>query len=258
MLFPIEFCCLMTLFGYSVKEVIQSLAQSQLLAVSGAKSQACFFRTLDNQFLVKTLSPGEMSFLGSFLPKYFTHMLLQPETHFIKILGACTVTVESEHINYTHRCLVMENLTFGLGEFETYDLKGSLRNRWLESSNVKLDANYRLAAIENRVIFTFKDKRKFIEQLKTDSAFLSSAKIMDYSLVAIVSRTEAKVRIGIVDFCGSYTIDKALESMVKKTPLYSDHAVAPTVISPSDYQDIFVKAMDAYFLASPVYSDTVF
>jgi 1-phosphatidylinositol-3-phosphate 5-kinase len=81
---------------------------------------------------------------------------------------------------------------------------------------------------------------------------------MDYSLVAIVSRKNSQVRLGIVDYCRSYTIDKALESMVKKTPLYADHNVAPTIISPHEYEERFVKAMEDYFYVSPSYGDLVF
>jgi 1-phosphatidylinositol-3-phosphate 5-kinase len=151
----------------------------------------------------------------------------------------------------------MENLTEGFDDFDTFDLKGSLRNRWLEASGVQLDTNYRRSRIENRVVLGYEDKRKFVRQVTSDSKFLASHRVMDYSLVAIVSRGNSKVRLGIVDYCRSFTIDKALESMVKKTPLYADHNVAPTVISPNEYQERFIKAMEDYFYVSPSYGDLV-
>jgi 1-phosphatidylinositol-3-phosphate 5-kinase len=107
-------------------------------------------------------------------------------------------------------------------------------------------------------VLTSPVKDAFMKQIARDSAFLAQHRIMDYSLLAIVSRAARSVRLGIVDFCRPYTIDKALESMVKKTPLFRDHSLGdPTVISPAEYQRRFVDAMRDYFYVAPSYSDTL-
>jgi 1-phosphatidylinositol-3-phosphate 5-kinase len=100
------------------------------------------------------------------------------------------------------------------------------------------------------------EKKEFLEQLGRDSSFLADHRIMDYSLLVIVCRQSLEIRVGIIDYCRSYTIDKALESMVKQTPLYSEYNLQPTVISPSDYLQRFIDGMNAYFHASPVHEDT--
>jgi 1-phosphatidylinositol-3-phosphate 5-kinase len=248
----------MSLFGYSVPEMIDSLRACEQVIHSGGKSNASFFRTRDGRFLVKTISNAEMTFLAAFLPHYFAYILGEPESYLVRILAAFTVTVESEQVNYNHKCILMENLSAGFDDFETYDLKGSARNRWLESATVKLDTNYRRSRIEQRVVLTTPTKDGLMKQIARDSMFLAQHRVMDYSMLAIVARATRTVRLGIVDFCRPYTIDKALESMVKKTPLYRDHTLGdPTVISPAEYQRRFVDAMRDYFYVAPSYADTI-
>jgi hypothetical protein len=258
LLFPVESCSLMSLFGYSVREIIDSLRKCEQAVHSGGKTGASFFRTRDKRFLVKTISNAEMTFLMAFLPHYFAYMLAEPESYLVHILAAFTITVESEQVNYSHRCILMENLAAGFDDFETYDLKGSARNRWLESATVKLDLNYRRSRIEQRVVLTAPMKDSLMKQIARDSLFLAQHRVMDYSMLAIVAGAAKAVRLGIVDFCRPYTIDKALESMVKKTPLYRDHSLGdPSVISPAEYQRRFVDAMRDYFYVAPSYADTI-
>jgi hypothetical protein len=253
--FPTEFCCMMSLAGHSVREVIASLMFCQRSHFAGGKSDARFFVTRDNRFLIKTVHTIEMSLLGSFLPDYFAYTLAHRKTLLVKLLSVFTVDVQSQETSYSFNCIVMENLRFGFPDAQAYDFKGSTRNRKGESESVRLDGNYRTEGVANQLCLTMREKREFLRNLERDVAFLADHKVMDYSLVAIVCRDSSRVRFGIVDYCRAYTIDKALESIVKQTPLYAEYTTLPTIISPTDYMNRFVEAMRRYFHGAPRYSD---
>jgi hypothetical protein len=255
LLFPIEFCCMMSIAGYSVREMIASLMLCQGSDIAGGKSDARFFVTRDGRFLIKTVQAVEMAFLGSFLPAYFEYALANRDTLLVRLIAVFFVDVQSHETSYSFNCIVMENLRFGLADAQTYDFKGSTRNRQGGSESVRLDGNYRTERVENRLCLATREKRELIERLERDVAFLAQHRVMDYSLVAIVCRKRNRVRFGIVDYCRAYTIGKALESMVKQTPLYAEYTTPPTIISPAEYMTRFVEAMRGYFHAAPTYSD---
>jgi 1-phosphatidylinositol-3-phosphate 5-kinase len=254
---PIEFCALMSLFGLSVHEVIQVFMNAKLSPQVGGKSDSKFFLMQDKKFLIKTVSSIEMNLLTSgFLHDYVMYMFEQPGTYLVKFLAVFTVSVDLPLIKYHYNCIAMENVSCGFDQCETYDLKGVSKDKWIEPPVVKLDTNYRTRSVENQVVLPALEKEEFLEQFGRDSSFLVDHRIMDYSLLVIVCRQNLEIRMGIIDYCRSYTLDKALESMVKQTPLYPEYTLPPTVISPSDYLQRFINAMNSYFHASPRYGNT--
>lgn len=249
---PAEFQALMASFGYGLAAVCFSLKSGKVSETSGGKSEAKYYESSDGHFLMKTISAVEYSAMPSFLPAYFRHILGSGSSTICRTLAAFTVTVGGR---YSYKCILMENLRCGFGESGVvlYDFKGSLRNRTIAdaSSAVQLDTNYEQSSVDSRVVLSLSDKASLMHRIRADAAFLASHNIMDYSLVAVVSRPAMVVRAAIIDFFRPYTLDKALETWVKKTPLYSDHNIDPTVISPDSYRDRFVAALDKYFYISP-------
>ena len=251
-LFPLEFLSLISLYGYTLRSVVHILKTGHATMTAGGKSAAKYFETSDHRFLIKTISPVEMNSMPSFLPHYFKYMCANTNNKFTRFLGCFSIDVQGV---YHYKCILMENLRFGFvgKDIILYDFKGASRNRFIDDNemSVQLDTNYEQSSLDNRVIFDFEEKQKFMRQINQDAHFLASHNIMDYSLVCVLCRSELVVRIGIVDIFRPYTLDKALETWVKKTRIYSEHNIDPTIISPDNYCERFVKALDKYFYQSP-------
>lgn len=55
----------------------------------------------------------------------------------------------------------------------------------------------------------------------------------------------------ITDYIRTFTWDKKLETMVKKTGILGGQGKLPTIISPEEYRARFIAAMHRYFLPVP-------
>jgi 1-phosphatidylinositol-3-phosphate 5-kinase len=98
--------------------------------------------------------------------------------------------------------LVMENLFYDKRFSKIYDLKGSTRNRHVQSTGreneVLLDENLVQAAYHNPLYLREHSKRILRGALYNDSKFLADINVMDYSLVCGVDSTNNELVIGIV------------------------------------------------------------
>ena len=56
---------------------------------------------------------------------------------------------------------------------------------------------------------------------------------------------------GSADYIRTFTWDKKLETMVKKSGLLGGLGKLPTIISPDEYKKRFIAAMHKYFIAVP-------
>lgn len=54
-----------------------------------------------------------------------------------------------------------------------------------------------------------------------------------------------------LDYIRTFTWDKKLETMVKKSGILGGQGKLPTIISPEEYQKRFIEAMHRYFLEVP-------
>lgn len=57
--------------------------------------------------------------------------------------------------------------------------------------------------------------------------------------------------IYIADYIRTFTWDKKLETMVKKSGILGGQGKLPTIISPEEYRARFIAAMHRYFLPVP-------
>lgn len=53
------------------------------------------------------------------------------------------------------------------------------------------------------------------------------------------------------DYIRTFTWDKKIETMVKKSGLLGGQGKQPTIVSPEEYRDRFIAAMHRYFLPVP-------
>lgn len=144
--------------------------------------------TEDNLFLLKTLSNEETDLVRqTFLANYLRHRKRNTKTLISDIIGIYTLVLEFESVNV----VLMRNI---VGPFKpnvicNFDLKGSTIGRLvnLDSTDfqqvVMKDVNFEI--IEKRLFLEETEKDRLIEQVTSDSKFLSEMNIMDYSLFVV-------------------------------------------------------------------------
>merc|ERR1719220_129757 len=119
-----------------------------------------------------------------------------------------------------------------------------MRNRLVDPSGNNVQGKELVLMDENFLKMAF----------ERDSKFLCDIKVMDYSLLVGKDDTTNELVVGIIDYLRPFSIDKVIESQVKKTSGYfQGTAEDPTVISPSAYRSRFISAMDNYFVLLPDY-----
>lgn len=129
----------------------QSLARCVKWDASGGKSGSFFLKTRDNWLIVKQLNRSEMDALIKFAPAYFEYMsqafFRDLPTVLAKIFGFFRVGFKNPTSGKSVKMdlLVMENLFYDRSISHIFDLKGSMRNRHVQSTGkqdeVLLDEN---------------------------------------------------------------------------------------------------------------------
>lgn len=240
---------------------IQSLARCAKWDTSGGKSGSTFLKTRDDRFIVKQLSKVEMDSLFKFAPAYFDYMskaLFQKlPTVLTKIFGFYRISYKNSVTGKSVRldCFVMENLFYDRKFKHIFDLKGSTRNRHVQSTGkqneVLLDDNL-IEYIQSSPLYIREPSKRLLRAaLWNDTLFLSKLNVMDYSLLLGIDLERKELVIGILDFVRTFTWDKKLESWVKETAFLGGGRNEPTIISPGQYKGRFREAMERYFLMVP-------
>jgi 1-phosphatidylinositol-3-phosphate 5-kinase len=130
---------------------IQSLSRCLKWDSSGGKSKSAFLKTLDDRLVVKQMSRSEMDSFVKLAPFYFEYMsqafFHELPTVLAKILGFYQIGSKNPVTGKTMKMdvLVMENLFYERKTTRIFDLKGSMRNRHVQSTGkeneVLLDEN---------------------------------------------------------------------------------------------------------------------
>eukprot|EP00958_Prasinococcus_capsulatus_P030441 scaffold8110_cov403-Prasinococcus_capsulatus_cf.AAC.5 len=163
-----------------------------------------------------------------------------------KILGVYNVTLRKSGKEAVKMDIaVMENLLYGRQVLQVYDLKGSLRSRYVNDKNRKVlwDQNLLETIQSNPILLNSEAKYALENAIVPDTDFLASR---------AVDKEKGYLVVGIIDFLRQYTWDKMLETYVKSSSIVSgSNSANPTVISPSQYKKRFRKAMASYFVLIP-------
>uniref|UniRef100_A0A8C8SZ73 1-phosphatidylinositol 3-phosphate 5-kinase n=1 Tax=Pelusios castaneus TaxID=367368 RepID=A0A8C8SZ73_9SAUR len=252
------------ILGSSEEDFIRSLSHSLPWQARGGKSGAAFYVTEDDRFILKQMPRLEVQSFLDFAPYYFiyiTNAVQQKKpTALAKILGVYRIGYKNSQNNTEKKLdlLVMENLFYGRKMAQVFDLKGSLRNRNVKTDTGKescdvvlLDENLLKMVRDNPLYIRSHCKAVLKASIHSDSHFLSSHLIIDYSL--LVGRDDAsnELVVGIIDYIRTFTWDKKLEMVVKSTGILGGQGKMPTVVSPELYRTRFCEAMDKYFLMVP-------
>lgn len=73
---------------------------------------------------------------------------------------------------------------------------------------------------------------------------MSKCSIIDYSVLLIINTDTHTLRVGVIDYIQQYTLYKLLETTFKRALGKDD----PTIISPFDYKERFLRALNKYFI----------
>ncbi|KAF2132028.1 hypothetical protein P153DRAFT_364481 [Dothidotthia symphoricarpi CBS 119687] len=235
---------------------VESLSRCSKWDSKGGKSKSIFLKTLDDRFILKSLSPIEVQAFFRFAPNYFafTHQNLfrQLPSVIAKMFGLFQVQIKTPTgRDFDWFMLVMENLFYDREPNRRYDLKGSMRNRKIQSTGerdeVLLDENLVDIIYSETPIFVREHTKKLLKaSVWNDTLFLSQNNVMDYSLMAGFDDTNREIVVGIIDCIRTYTWDKKLESWIKDRGKNK-----PTITSPKDYRNRFRIAMEKYILQAP-------
>ncbi|KAF7727960.1 1-phosphatidylinositol-3-phosphate 5-kinase [Apophysomyces ossiformis] len=191
--------------------------------------------------------------------RYINQMFNQAQlpTVLAKILGFYSIGYKNSATGKSMRMdvLVMENLFYQRNVKKIYDLKGSMRNRHVQSTGkqdeVLLDENLVELIYQKPLFIRAHSKETLRSSLHNDTLFLSGRNVMDYSLLVGIDEERHELVVGIVDFMRTFTWDKKLESWVKESGILGGGGKEPTIVSPRQYRIRFREAMERYFLMVP-------
>ncbi|XP_050725052.1 1-phosphatidylinositol 3-phosphate 5-kinase-like isoform X2 [Eriocheir sinensis] len=251
-------------FPYGEENFIRSLSRCMLWEARGGKSGSIFIKSSDDRFVLKEMSRFEISSFLDFGRAYVRYMINcekeKRPTVLTKILGVYRIGYKNTTTNKAQKMdlLVMENLFYQRNITHKFDLKGSIRNRLVntcgkeESDLVLLDENLLRMACSNPLYVRPHSKAVLSRAIGADTSFLSQQLIMDYSLLVGIDTTANELIVGIIDYIRTFTWDKKLETIFKGSMLGGGgDGKLPTVVSPEIYRTRFCHAMDRYFLLSP-------
>lgn len=236
--------------------IIESLSRCLKWDSKGGKTKSVFLKTLDDRLVMKSLSPIETAAFLRFAPAYFSIMaeaLFHDLPSVIaKMLGFFQVVIKNPDTGTEIKLdlLVMENLFYDRSPSRTFDLKGSMRNRRIQSTGeqneVLLDENMVEYIYESPLFAREHAKRLLRASVWNDTLFLARQNVMDYSLMIAVDEAKKELVVGIIDCIRTYTWDKRLESWIKDRGFAGGGRNRPTVTSPKEYKSRFREAMARY------------
>ncbi|KAL1712815.1 hypothetical protein EV715DRAFT_259118 [Schizophyllum commune] len=267
-LYPEQFDALRRTYDCE-KSMIESLARCFKWDASGGKSGSAFLKTRDDRFIAKELSRPELATMETFAPAYFDYMSsavsADRPTLLAKVFGCYKLTWKragkdrntgKSYKSTQMNLLVMENLFYDRRFSKIYDLKGSTRNRHVQSTGklneVLLDENL-IETMHERPFYVREHSKRILRgALLHDTRFLADINVMDYSLVCGVDSASDELVVGIVDYIRTYTWDKKLESWVKESAFLGGGGRGePTIVTPRQYRSRFLAAMERYFPMVP-------
>lgn len=228
---------------------------------AGGASGEFTLKTDDKRFFIKTLTGSELKVFNSFLPDYTAHLLANPKSLIVKIIGV--FSFEFEQVSQPVNVFIMENIFRAENKriMRNYDLKGSSYNRQVGKEEIRpqdrstlirretlKDKDFDL--IEEKITLDPATHQTLLTLIANDVQFFHSKRLIDYSLfVAVVDSgsldspelvkryedfetlgwayaNEERTRfllIGISDFFQLYTFSKAMEKVWKRIQKVNAH-----------------------------------
>ncbi|EKD12669.1 phosphatidylinositol-4-phosphate 5-Kinase [Drepanopeziza brunnea f. sp. 'multigermtubi' MB_m1] len=236
--------------------IVESLSRCLKWDSKGGKTKSVFLKTLDDRLVIKSLSQVETAAFLKFAPAYF-EIMAQALFHDLptviaKMLGFYQIVIKNPVTGTEIKwdVLVMENLFYDRSPTRIFDLKGSMRNRKIQSTGeqneVLLDENMVEFIYESPLFAREHSKKLLRSAIFNDTLFLQRNDVMDYSLMVAVDEARKELVVGIIDVVRTYTWDKKLESWIKDRGFAGGGRNRPT-----EYKSRFREAMNRYILQAP-------
>ena len=190
---------------------VESLSRCAKWDSKGGKTKSLFLKTLDDRFVIKSLQEVELKAFTKFAPDYFA-FCAQSLFHGVpsviaKMFGLFQVELRNPNngVEFSSYLLVMENLFYNRNPTRKFDLKGSMRNRKIESTGlpdeVLLDENL-VETIFEKPLFVREHARKLLKaSVWNDTMWLCRQNVMDYSLMAGFDDEKKQLVVGIIGEC---------------------------------------------------------
>ena len=230
---------------------------------SSGKSGSFFFHTSDRRFMIKTIHDAEFHKLLDTLPRYHRYVINHPSHLLTKYFGLHQIKCfNKDRQVYKFNIVVMNNFLNSpapLPPTHLYDLKGSLYHRATSPRDAELglakkDLNF--LQDKAKVVVSPQDKAFLVNQLHSDSRFLASIGVLDYSLLLgtlknpgghqdrpnrFLSPDRQEVYyLGIIDTLTDFNARKKGEYLLKK--VFQGDGVS--CVPPEQYQERFMRMMD--------------
>ncbi|KAJ8123859.1 hypothetical protein ONZ43_g288 [Nemania bipapillata] len=245
----------------TAKMLVKIFYAEQFDALRRGKTKSVFLKTQDDRLVMKALSQIETQAFLKFAPAYFSIMaealFHELPSVIAKMLGFFQVVIKNPVTNTEIKLdlLLMENLFYDREPTRIFDLKGSMRNRKIQSTGeqneVLLDENMVEYIYESPLFAREHSKKLLRASVFNDTLFLARQDVMDYSLMIAVDEVKKELVVGIIDCIRTYTWDKKLESWIKDRGFAGGGRNRPTVTSPKEYKSRFREAMARYILQAP-------
>jgi len=183
---PVAFRYFRDLFGIPPDDFMISICNESLRELSNpGASGSIFYLTLDDEFILKTVSLKEAEFLQKLLPGYYMNLQQNPRTLLPKFFGMFCYQANQKNI----RLIVMNNLLpSGVKMHLKFDLKGSTYKRKAskhereKKSPTFKDLDF-LELLPEGLMLEPETYTALISTMRRDCRVLESFKIMDYSLL---------------------------------------------------------------------------
>lgn len=218
----------------AIKKVFSMKNIKQLeISITQGKGGSFFIRPAHGlgRVLIKSITIPEYNIIKSFLPEYYSHLLMNPNTYLVPILGAYKLRLQKSKDAAPIAFILMRDALdirrSDLGPHDrmyTFDLKGSLHDRQVLDNPAdifEIDADYDeykdvvFKDIDFLKSFTKLDitnlqATRIMSQLANDVELLKSNNFMDYSiLMYIIIRPYSSVKASVT-YTNSLNREKAL------------------------------------------------
>ncbi|OMJ71897.1 hypothetical protein SteCoe_29780 [Stentor coeruleus] len=253
--------------SFNIKDNIKEI-ENRCKSVGG-KSEAFFYFTKDNQFIIKSVNSEELDILKSMAKDYSIRISENNRSYLARVFGVFKISINSSHPIIL---IIMENLSRFFTSPLSFDLKGSSHERrstytsYINYMIMPRGKVYKDIDFENtfgKIDIENNEGPEILNSLELDTKLLEKYEIMDYSMLLLLEEAnncrnsllhskncfrsgELIGNLGIIDFLQNYSARKRIETTLNtfKNDKKSNYSCIP----PDMYRDRFLQLAKDIFV----------
>lgn len=228
--------------------------------IANSKSGQFFFYSHDGKYMIKTQTKEESKFLRKIMPQYVEHIFNHPNSLLVRYYGMHRVKMDFLSTSRTIYFIIMSSV------FDTdkiihikYDLKGSTIGRITKDADCKMGAVQKdLNLVKSGRKFRLPEAHMEIFKftIESDSNFLASLNIMDYSL--LVGVHESATLRPLRRPSGSMISEKSLQVIQSMAHSAATQASVPRVVPKSSPDDSIFQSFHGGIRSAPEVGEIYF